>query len=86
MLCDECMDITNDYQTIANSHYCNYCVNKYMLSRCPGGICNNIISLNGYDELTDIENNTCTSCDTVFCDSCLVRAKNLKMCNECFNS
>lgn len=85
MLCEECFEFTDNYQSINGNNYCDACMRKYMLVPCPGLSCNNIISLNGFDELDDVENYTCTSCDTIFCDNCLVRAKNLKLCNECFD-
>lgn len=86
MLCDECCEFTREYLTINGNNYCRTCVDKYMLVACPGSSCNNVISLNGFDELDDVENYTCTHCDTVFCDNCIIKATNLKMCNECFNS
>ena len=85
MLCDECLESTTDYQSINGFNYCEACMKKYMLVPCPGS-CNNIISLNGFDELDDVENYTCTICDTAYCDNCIVRAKNIKMCIDCFNS
>lgn len=83
MYCDECIEPTNDYVTIVDNNYCRDCAYKYMLSKCPGELCYNVISLNGYD-IEDVENNTCTSCDTIFCGDCLVKARNLRLCKYCF--
>lgn len=85
MLCEECCETTDDYQTINNGDYCNKCIDKYMLIPCPGAICNNIVSLNGFDGLNDVEDYTCSECDAVFCNYCLIKVGHLKMCNECFN-
>lgn len=86
MICEECSEITNEYFTISNNIYCINCVNNYMLAKCPSFLCSNVISINGYNELNDIDNITCTLCDTVFCENCLVKAKNIIMCKDCFNS
>lgn len=86
MLCEECYELTNNYQQINGINYCKSCTYKYMLMACPGENCNNIISLNGFDELDDVDNYTCTRCDTVFCNNCLIKDRNLIMCKECFNS
>lgn len=85
MICDECLEYTSNYHTIGNNCYCHNCKNKYMLVKCPGHYCNKIVSINGYDELDNIELNTCSSCDTVFCDNCLIKETNVIMCKDCFN-
>ena len=86
MICDECYNITDNYNTINNISYCLNCINNYMLIPCPGEFCNNIISLNGFDGINDTENNTCSKCDTIFCNDCLIKSNNIKMCNECFDT
>lgn len=83
--CHECQECIQDYYTISNNVYCLSCIDRYMLVKCPGDLCFNVISLNGY-EIEDTEDNTCTMCKTIFCDFCLVRAKNIRMCRDCFNS
>lgn len=84
MLCDECQEITNNYYTIANNNYCQKCIDLYMLMKCPSHLCYEIISLNGFDGMYDTDENTCTSCNAIFCDFCLIRATNLIKCKDCF--
>lgn len=86
MLCDECYEYSDEYENMRGNTYCTKCINKYKLIQCPGYSCNSTISLNGYDDIEDIEENTCTECDTIFCNNCLVRARNLLLCKDCFNS
>lgn len=83
MLCDECCEFTNNYETINANNYCLTCIAKYMLSACPGEKCNNIISLNGFNDLDDIEDYICTFCDTVYCNNCIIRERNIIICKEC---
>jgi len=85
MLCDECCENVGEYETINGNTFCTECMNKYVLVPCPGNYCSNIISLNGYNDMDDIDDSTCTSCENVFCKNCMVKAKNLKLCQDCFN-
>ena len=82
--CDECQEHTNDHYEIANNIFCFSCINKYQLVKCPGLNCNNVISLNEYG-YGDVENNTCTMCRTIVCNSCIVKTKNLTICSDCFD-
>jgi hypothetical protein len=84
MICDECFEFTNDVEKINGNDYCKTCLEKYLLNPCPGEDCNNIISLNGFDELDDVEYYTCTSCDTIFCHNCIIRSTNIQLCKYCF--
>lgn len=83
MLCDECCEFVNDYELINGNNYCRTCISKYMIAACPGESCANIISLNGFNDLDDIENYTCSFCDTVYCNQCLARDRNLLICKDC---
>lgn len=86
MICDECLDYSRNNINISGTNYCIECANKYLLRRCPGPLCNNVISLNGYDDLDDTEQYTCTHCDTIHCNDCLIRDTNILICKDCFNS
>lgn len=86
MSCEECLEFTDNLYKISNNDYCEDCINKYMLVKCPGELCVNVISLNGYDELSDINNNTCSICDAVYCDDCFIRTTNVKICKDCLNT
>jgi len=89
MICDECQKyVTIKWSTLNNNNnnYCHDCIKKYMLIKCPGNLCDNIVSLNGYDGITNIELETCSVCDAIFCNNCLIRGKNFIICRECFNS
>lgn len=82
--CDECQEQTNDHYKIGDDIYCLSCIYKYELVKCPGRNCINVISLNnyGYD---NNEKNTCNICHIIVCNSCIVRSKNLILCDDCFD-
>ena len=86
MFCNECLEYSRDGMTLSGNYYCIMCINKYLLRECPGSGCNNIISLNGFDDLDDTDENTCKNCDTIYCNDCLIRDTNILLCNDCFNS
>ncbi len=86
MLCDECCEFTDNYTILKGNIFCRNCLQNYLLVPCPGNLCNNIISLNGYDNADDTENYTCTECDSIFCEKCLVKGYNVLYCKDCFNS
>ena len=84
MICSECQEFDNNYITIGNGSYCYYCTDTFKLVKCPSKKCNNVISLNGYDESFDTDSNTCNNCNIMVCDSCITRQRS-KYCNECIN-
>lgn len=86
MLCEECCEYEKNYIRINDRNYCGRCLVKYDIVSCPGEICSNLISLNGYDGLDDVDNNTCTKCNTIFCDNCIIRDSNIQLCYDCFDT
>ena len=86
MYCNECLDHLDKYHVIGDNKYCYNCIDKFMLIKCPGSMCNNTVSLNGYDLMDDTDYNTCNICDAIFCNSCLKRDNMFKMCKDCLNS
>ena len=85
MFCDNCFEHTDNFYKILESVFCKNCVTHFSLIKCPNKQCKKIISLNGYNDLYDIEDNTCSACNVVFCNECFVKSNNLKICKECFN-
>lgn len=81
--CTECTEKVNRYIIIGYMPYCHDCINKYCLLKCPTNVCDNIISLNGYMEY-DVYDYTCTLCDTVFCNECIIKENNTIVCFECY--
>lgn len=86
MYCNECLETVENYNTIGSNNYCTDCINKYHLVKCPNDLCDNVISINGYDDMVEIENDTCSICDTIYCSECIIRDTNLQICTDCFNS
>ena len=78
--CNKCHIITNDYYNIVNNIYCLSCLDKYMLHKCPGQLCFNIISL------TEHASNICCICDTIMCDFCVNTYNKLLICKYCHNN
>lgn len=80
MYCEYCLEKNKKLIKISNNTYCIDCINTFRLVKCPEEECNNVISLH------ENENNTCTSCNTIFCNNCIISTNNLCLCNYCINS
>lgn len=84
-ICESCQNLTNDYCTISNNTYCYQCADKYQLIKCPMTTCFEIISINGYNDTVDMDKNTCSWCNCVVCDYCIIRYQNDQKCRECIS-
>jgi hypothetical protein len=83
--CNECNEKTNESVMIGHTPYCFNCVHKYCLIKCPTEVCDNTISLNGYNNTEcDLDKFTCTLCNTIFCNECLIKQDSTIVCVECF--
>jgi hypothetical protein len=89
MTCNNCLDAIqskNNIIKIAGGTYCRDCFTKYALRACPCRNCENVISLNGYDDEYDIEYDTCSICDTTVCGQCIINTKNMRVCKDCLHN
>jgi hypothetical protein len=84
-LCDCCCNIEKDIRKIGKEQYCNNCIEQYQLDTCKTKKCTNIISYNGYDGAKDNDKNTCSICNRLFCDECIIKSQNLIVCVNCLN-
>lgn len=86
MICFECQENAVNAKKIGSYNYCNDCIYKYMLVKCPNRTCMEVVSLNGYDNSIDIDLMTCQQCNSVCCSACITKYSNTIICSECITN
>jgi hypothetical protein len=82
-LCEECYEPVSSLVKIGENTFCKQCIANNKFQKCPMQYCNNIISLNGYNDSYDIDILTCDLCGYIVCKDCLTAFKNIKYCVNC---
>lgn len=84
MYCSECQEKSDNTIKIAKQRFCKPCIDNYKLTKCPNSDCTNVISMNGYNYMFNIDDLECDTCGYHVCEQCLVINKCNKYCKACF--